>query len=25
CARDAGYGDTILVVDINMFPHFDYW
>nr|MOX59157.1 immunoglobulin heavy chain junction region [Macaca mulatta]MOX61011.1 immunoglobulin heavy chain junction region [Macaca mulatta]MOX66624.1 immunoglobulin heavy chain junction region [Macaca mulatta] len=25
CARDAGYGDTISVVDINMFPHFDYW
>nr|MOX61963.1 immunoglobulin heavy chain junction region [Macaca mulatta]MOX63591.1 immunoglobulin heavy chain junction region [Macaca mulatta] len=25
CARDAGYGDSISLVDINMFPHFDYW
>nr|MOX59993.1 immunoglobulin heavy chain junction region [Macaca mulatta]MOX60297.1 immunoglobulin heavy chain junction region [Macaca mulatta]MOX61148.1 immunoglobulin heavy chain junction region [Macaca mulatta]MOX61222.1 immunoglobulin heavy chain junction region [Macaca mulatta]MOX63097.1 immunoglobulin heavy chain junction region [Macaca mulatta] len=25
CARDAGFGETILVVDINMFPHFDSW
>nr|MOX63264.1 immunoglobulin heavy chain junction region [Macaca mulatta] len=25
CARDAGYGDAISVVDINMFPHFDFW
>nr|MOX63984.1 immunoglobulin heavy chain junction region [Macaca mulatta] len=25
CALDAGFGETILVVDINMFPHFDSW